>query len=299
MYWVVYNQLLAMLKFFKFLLIILLSLIFSFGMCQDEDEKPKKKKKEQETEDVKLGKYHFQYHTIVKILPRDCKDSRTDQTLYGLNIAEEKALHGITISEQDETEVGEEVFKCIKQNAIFMYGEEFNRVKAIFNKMIPFLTRKKLKYEIFVIDVPFENAFACPGGRMYVTLPLLKKMNDNQLANIIGHEICHLEQKHCNVHLKYRKLMGNSLSSILNILTKGLGQRDELEADLGGLYLAYSAGYDPAVATEAFKRWSINDKPSFSDKIFRSHPYCAERVNCIDAYLKEAKRNADGLNSIQ
>jgi beta-barrel assembly-enhancing protease len=260
-------------KYSKVLLILFLPVLFCFGWCQNS-----KPIKDRNTATIKRKDYLFPYHTIIRTLPRDCADSRTDQSLYWLNTAQEKMLLPISIPQQEEEEVGEEVYSCVKQNTTFVEGEQLNRVKAIFNKMLPFVTRK-LDFQIYVIDVPFENAFACPGGRMYVTLPLLKNMNDNQVANIIGHEICHLEQKHCNVHLKYRKLMGTPLSNILDILTQGLG-------------------HDPAVSVEAFKRWSVTDKPSFGNKVFRSHPYFKERVNCIEAYLKQAAKNAEGLHKI-
>jgi predicted Zn-dependent protease len=278
-------------KYSKILIILSSPILFCFGWCQN-------KKANVTKVSTTRKEYLFPYQTIIRKLPRDCADSRTDQSIYWLNSAQEKMLLPIAVTQREEEEVGEEVFNDMKKSTTFVQGEPLRRVQLIFDKMRPFVTRK-LNFQIFVIDEPFENAFACPGGRMYLTLALLKKMNDDQVANIIGHEICHLEQKHCNVHLKYRKLIGKPLSNILDILTQGLSQRDELEADLGGLYLAYSAGYDPAVAVDAFKNWGKNDKPSFGNKIFRSHPYCQERVNCIESYLHKAEKNVQGLKSIR
>jgi predicted Zn-dependent protease len=243
--------------------------------------------------------YHFKYHTIVQNLERDCSDSKLDERLYWLNQQEENLFRPIKVTEEDEAAIGAQVFDCF-QKVGFVEGAGQQRVQAMVNKMKPFMTRKNLDLKVHILDLPYQNAFACPGGYVYVTLPLLNAFNDDELACVVGHELSHLENKHCNVHIKKYKLMGGVLSNLFSCLTQGLTQRNELEADLGGLYLAYQAGYDPKGSIQAFRRWATEEsKPNTLDKIFRSHPYCQERINCINAYLKDAKEKAEGLEKIK
>jgi predicted Zn-dependent protease len=188
----------------------------------------------------------------------------------------------------------------MNQSCTFIEGEQLERIKIIFEKMKPFLVRKdELDFELFVIDAPCQNACAAPGGKIYVTLPLLENMTDDQVASILGHELGHLEQKHSYIQIKYMKIIGETPANILHALTQSLSQRNELEADLCGVYLAQKTGYNIDVATEAFLQWGKNEQHTFVDKILRSHPYCSERVSCINAYIAEAKKAGEGLKRIK
>ena len=119
-------------------------------------------------------------------------------------------------------------------------------------------------------------------------------------ACVVGHELAHLENKHCNVPIKKCKIMGSLLTNIFSYLTQSLSQRNEVEADLGGVYLAYKAGYNPRGSADAFRRWAAKEeKPTTFGKLFRSHPYLDKRVNCINMYLADAQKKAKALKGIK
>jgi Zn-dependent protease with chaperone function len=283
----------------KLLYFILPMLVISSSFMACSLEEGKTQSKTATLNSKKITSYHFKYHTIVRNLERDCSDSKLDERLYWLSDQEENLLRPIKVTEEDEQKIGAQVYECFKKVG-FVEGAKRQRVQAIVDKMKPFMTRKNLDLKVNILDLPYQNAFACPDGYVYVTLPLLNAFNDDELACVVGHELCHLENKHCDVHIKKYKLMGCVLTNLFSCLTQGLTQRNELEADLGGVYLAYHAGYDPHGSMEAFKRWAMEDnKPNTLDKIFRSHPYCQERVNCIGAYLKDAMERAVGLSKIK
>jgi predicted Zn-dependent protease len=253
------------------------------------------KKNEQKKSVAVVEQYHFKYQTIISNLERDCADSKLDESLHWLSNQEENLLRPIKISLEDEQKIGAQVHQCLAQNG-FVEGAGKQRVQAIVDKMKPFMTRKDLDLKVNVVDMPCQNAFACPGGYVYVTLPLLESLDNNALSCVIGHELCHLENKHCNIHIKKYKFMGSVLTNLFSCLTQSLSQRNELEADLGGLYLAAKAGFDPKSAAKTFETWSnLEPKPTTLGKIFRSHPYALARAQCINAYLKDAKKKAEGL----
>ncbi len=280
------------------LLMAALSLIFA--ACPSEPKSKNAAKTAQEVKKKNTETYHFKYNTIIANLERDCADSKLDERIYWLNQGEEDLFRGIKVSLEEENTIGAQVHECFKK-APFIKGEPLQRVQKIVDAMQPFLVRKnEFDLKVFVINLDYENAFACPGGYVYVTKALLDKFDDDALACVVGHELCHLENKHSHVHIKQYKLMGGLITNLMGCFTQALSQRNELEADLGGLFLAAKAGYNPKAAATTFERWAAAEgKPTTLGKIFRSHPYSQERVQCVNAYLNDAKKRAEGLAKIQ
>jgi predicted Zn-dependent protease len=128
--------------------------------------------------------------------------------------------------------------------------------------------RPDLPWTFAVLDDPGYNAFAAPGGYVFITRGLLERVADEaELAGILAHEITHVTGRH---HLKAMRktaraglltqaigsrLAGNSelggaISSQLlalgkDLYAKGLDQDDEFDADRSGVALAARAGFDP------------------------------------------------------
>lgn len=123
--------------------------------------------------------------------------------------------------------------------------------------------RPNLPWGFAVLEDPGFNAFAAPGGYVFVTRGLVESVRDEaELAGILAHEITHVVSKH---HLKALQAQaraglatslisnlvgGNAMSDQLfalgkNLYSKGLDQADEFEADRVGVALAARAGFDP------------------------------------------------------
>lgn len=121
-----------------------------------------------------------------------------------------------------------------------------------------------LKWTFTVIDDPSVNAFAMPGGYIYITRGILAHLNSEaQLAGVLGHEIAHVTRRHSASQISRQQLAGIGLgvASILSSSVARHGQvaqqalglmflkysRDhENEADASGIDYATRAGYDPA-----------------------------------------------------
>lgn len=126
--------------------------------------------------------------------------------------------------------------------------------------------RPDLPWTFAVLNDPGFNAFAAPGGYIFVTKGLVDRVADEaELAGILAHEINHVTEKH---HLKAMRKnaqagaitkllasqLGNSVGAGLSsqllalgrdLYSKGLDQQDEYEADRNGVALAARAGFDP------------------------------------------------------
>lgn len=119
--------------------------------------------------------------------------------------------------------------------------------------------RNNIKYKFTVVDDPSINAFALPGGYIYITTGLMAYLNsEGQLAGVLGHEIGHVTARH-GVRQQSRNMATNVLASVLinkvgnaqaiqqmsTAVTRGYGRKHELESDrLGSEYLA-RVGYRP------------------------------------------------------
>jgi predicted Zn-dependent protease len=157
--------------------------------------------------------------------------------------------------------------------------------------------RKDLPHHYTVVDSAVLNAFALPGGYVYITRGLLAYLNnDAQLASVLGHETGHIAARH-GVK-KYQKAIGAQLilvgvavatesqglalgtNLLLNAILQGYSRKDERQADeLGALYM-YQASYNPL---EMPKFFSILEKmeersPNVIEQLFASHPPTPDRV---------------------
>jgi len=172
--------------------------------------------------------------------------------------------------------------------------------------------RPDLPWRFAVLDNPNVNAFATPGGYVFITRGLLEQMHtEAELAGALGHEIAHVERKH---HLKAMqkeagmKLVGqgaqfllsrsgaaqgadlerlNQIASVAKgVYTRGLDKADEYEADRVGAILAARAGYDPYGLAQVLQTLDgLNASSSQIALLFKTHPRPADRLQRLDAAL--------------
>jgi predicted Zn-dependent protease len=120
-----------------------------------------------------------------------------------------------------------------------------------------------LDWHFTVVDDPAVNAFAMPGGYIYITRGILAHLNSEaQLAGVLGHEIAHVTHRHSAAALTRQQVagLGISVGSLLSstfsrygsVAQQGLGllflsysRQNENEADASGIQYAAAAGYDP------------------------------------------------------
>jgi predicted Zn-dependent protease len=164
--------------------------------------------------------------------------------------------------------------------------------------------RPELPWTFAVLDDAGYNAFAAPGGYIFVTKGLVDTVGDeSELAGILAHEIHHVVGKH---HLKaMRKTaqsglltkvlasqLGNNAQGMVSaqllalgkdLYSKGLDQEDELDADRSGVALATRAGFDPygLVAVLQQLRTAKADNPAFTLTL-STHPATQVRLDQLE-----------------
>jgi beta-barrel assembly-enhancing protease len=124
---------------------------------------------------------------------------------------------------------------------------------------------RRLPYSFHVIpDRAMINAFSLPGGPVFVGEGLLDLMtSEDQLANVLGHEIEHIDHYHCaervQVEARFRNLNLDILGALvqipLSVWEAGYNKDEELEADREGMRLAVLGGYSPYGAVSLFEKF--------------------------------------------
>jgi predicted Zn-dependent protease len=223
------------------------------------------------------------------------------------------------IDEPEEIAIGKDVASRLVGAAPLVPNPGLQRyVNQVGRWLAAQTERPDLPWQFGVLDHSNVNAFAVPGGTIFITRGLLEKMrSEAELAGVLGHEIVHVLRKH---HLKaiqkgaQTALAGDAASVALRdragpardklislgteLYSRGLDKSDELEADRLGIVIAARAGYDayglPSVL-QTLQAMSAQD--SAVALMFKTHPAPGERLDSIgekmqpllDAYSGQAQ----------
>lgn len=169
----------------------------------------------------------------------------------------------VMMTEQDELNLGSQAYRqALEQYPVYQDEKLRAYVQQVGEKVARNSHRSHLQYQFSVVDSPDINAFALPGGYIFINRGLLAYLNSEaELAAVLGHEVGHVTARH-SVRQQSQAQAWNILGQAVAIGTgvgvagdltgvlgsavvKGYGRDMELEADgLGAQYLARS-GYDP------------------------------------------------------
>lgn len=152
------------------------------------------------------------------------------------------------------------------------------------------------------------NAFALPGGQIFITLGLYSKLQTQaQLAGVLSHEMGHVIERHTAEQMAKSQLgqmlvvavgtgasdsqqsnMPMMVASMVNQMFQlRYSRADESEADTWGIKLMSKVGFDPRAMIEVMKILKAEDRGGNSIEIFQTHPNPDLRIQQIEAYLKE------------
>ena len=160
------------------------------------------------------------------------------------------------------------------------------------------------KYEFHLLaDQRAINAFALPGGQIFITYALLSKLkNEDQLAGVLGHEIGHVLGKHSAERIgesEFWKTVssGASVGADMGGVINGIGQKtllkngrgDELESDDLGVRFMIDAGYNPREMIGVMKILKAAAGPNRVPEFQSSHPDPENRIKHIEESIQKYK----------
>lgn len=209
----------------------------------------------------------------------------------------------VILSEAEENNIGaKEHPKIIKSfGGIYQNKELQEYIRNIGNKITAKAGIPNTRWTFTILDSPIVNAFALPGGYVYVTRGLLALANDEaEIASVIGHEIAHVTARHTAQRHAKSALSGIGLDLlsivvgqpiITNLASIGVqgvlssfSRSEELEADELGVQYILKAKYDPEGSYRFLSRLdkltkisSENEQTAISS-IFSTHPKTTDRI---------------------
>jgi predicted Zn-dependent protease len=192
-------------------------------------------------------------------------------------------------------------------------------VSAVGSALTPHVRRRNIAYRFHVVQSPLVNAFALPGGEVYVTSGMLGFVKtEAELAAVVGHEIAHVDARHAIDRYRFEaaaaRVGAGKVGAVVDLARRpaeiAYQQFEEFEADARGLSVAVAAGYDPRAAADLFARMGAGERAAapastpgaelarsaggFFMEYFRSHPRSREREERLKRSLEGRKRHLAG-----
>lgn len=205
---------------------------------------------------------------------------------------EAKRRRAVLSTQHDDARVGAEAAEQVAAEIGLLGDAELDAyVTRIGERLLRGMPRRGFSYEFAVVDQIEPNAFALPGGYIFISRGLLALADsEDELANVIGHEIIHAAHRHAAAQQALARAQNPlSLPWIRAAHLAAYGRDMERDADRGGQLLAAAAGYDPLGMSTFMAKLDLYTRleagtargPSFFD----THPTTVERasVNAVRA----------------
>ena len=222
-------------------------------------------------------------------------------------------VNAVTLSE--EKELGKKFVVLIHKSMPFVEdGEVLTYVRNIGNRVAKQVGTTTYQFQFFVVDAPVPNAFAVPGGYIFIYRGLIELMtSEGELASILAHELGHITARHLQRSIDEAKILsvGMVAGVIAGILLGAPGlaaggmagaqtaalqysRVHETEADMRGFGYLCEAGYDPSAMPSMMQKlldctWLQNSTiPSY----LSTHPAVSERVQYLTEMVKKRRTSS-------
>ena len=211
------------------------------------------------------------------------------------------------VSTEKEINIGRRIAEGIEDNPDITLDPDplmTERVRRVGQRIASVSDRKEVNYTFSVIDKDDVNAFALPGGYIFIFRGLVEKVDtDDELAAVMAHEIAHVVARH-----SVKRLQGGIGYNILQILMAATGAASQdarkIDAAFGQLIMSYSredealadriavrylkkAGFKPMAMLDFLKKLQEVDRnaPVRQYRSYRSHPHIADRIRMVKQEL--------------
>ncbi len=209
------------------------------------------------------------------------------------------------IGRDQEIQIGREAAEDFeRRNPVDRTSERARWMARIGNRVAEAAQPPEYPYEFVLVREDVNNAFALPGGPIYVYDGLIDTLeaDEDRVAWVCGHEITHVRQQHAiqrveramGAQLLIQWLLGGATERDIATAVAGLSiqaysRSNEFEADRLGVRFAAEAGYDPTAAIpvlDTFRELQGRD-PSDFEILFHSHPGSTDRRDAVIEFIEE------------
>src|SRR5688572_1150883 len=218
---------------------------------------------------------------------------------------------GINVySPADDVKLGQQVAQQAEKELTLVANREITAYVAALGQRLVTKSpnENKFPFTFKVVDERSINAFALPGGPIYVHRGALEAAdNEAQIAGVIGHEIAHVILRHGTNQASKGSLAGGATSILggllgnskagqiaslggsfgANMVLLKYSRSAESDADLMGTQILYDSGYAPRAMAEFFDKLAKEHKGSSIEQFFSNHPIPENRVAKVNAEIKK------------
>ena len=225
-----------------------------------------------------------------------------------LSIAQNARKATKTIDQPEEIEIGNGIAANLLGASPLLSDDKMQHYLNQVGRWVSLHTeRPDLPWKFGVLASTDVNAFATPGGTIFITRGLLQKLNnESELAGVLAHEMVHVLRKHhlaalqkgarmdIAADLASEALKNNSNPAVLEkaikagteVYARGLDKDDEFEADRMGIVIATRAGYDPFGLPAVLQMLEAsNAQDSSLALMFKTHPAPRDRLSLLDKIM--------------
>ncbi|MFH0877829.1 MAG: M48 family metalloprotease [Candidatus Omnitrophota bacterium] len=222
----------------------------------------------------------------------------------------------IAISSAEEVQIGRSMSDVVikEEEKPLADPAKQRALNSIGNKIVGVSDRRDIVYHFMVLDNKDLNAFALPGGYIFVYRGLFDRLKESELAAVVAHEIAHAAAKHAVKRMQsalgYDVLLllvsvglGNKNPTLLSqisgvsntvfgLLSRGYSREDELEADRLAVKYLMLAGVDPQGMVRALEFLLREKGPSGRVfEVLSTHPRMEERIKKVKEQIEKYKVN--------
>jgi len=226
------------------------------------------------------------------------------------------------ISEQKEINIGRSAHPQILQQFGYYRNDDLQRYVAdIGQKLVCVCRRHDIAYHFTVLDTDMENAFATPGGYVYITRGLLALLNSEaELAGVLGHEVGHIVGRDSATLMSQSMVaqiavlagaagaaasssggdLAMATNQLFNALMLGFSREREYLADEQSVDYMIKAGYDPMQITCFMRTLSFTSQgPTGVQQYLSTHPYIFDRITRVEAKAKVSFAMQNAMDQLQ
>jgi predicted Zn-dependent protease len=238
-----------------------------------------------------------------------------------VTIAAAGLLAGCGVSQQQEVQIGQQEAQQVSAQLPMVQDAYIqNYVNALGQRIASRTSRADLNWQFQVVNSDMVNAFALPGGFVYINRGVLERAdNMSEVAGVLGHEIEHVVRRHSVKQMEQAQGANvgvGILCALTGVCQSGIAQAainiggtavfakfsrtDEVQADEGGFNNVMRAGISPRGMYTFFRKLLAEEQQSGNRNVsawFADHPGTSDRIADIQRMLNQVP--ASTLNSLQ
>ncbi len=217
------------------------------------------------------------------------------------------------MSEADEMSIGQAVNKrFVAEHEVVTDTATAKRIRTLSAPLLEQRTRKGIQYQIKVFKMDVPNAYSFAGGYVYVSTGYLKEFpSDAALTFVLGHEIGHVDLKHCIEKMQYLVIGNEIAGDLANLaaaayltLSSSYSKQQEFSADEFGFRAARHAGVPADSLIQSLRDLDAYEKKgaetgageersektgSALDQVFSTHPATSARVKRLEVLSRKVE----------